>query len=93
MKRSGNEMTPYVNTITEIPDDGIAGFIETPRFSTGYAALFNTLGFVTETHMFKPYKERVEATKQFIISILKFTQINSEEISAKRKEAKDTVKP
>ena len=88
MKRSGNEMTPYVNTINEIPDEGIAGFLETPRFSTGYAALFNTLGFVTETHMFKPYKERVEATKQFLISSLKFTSLNSETIAARRKEAK-----
>src|SRR5436190_17153024 len=35
MKRNGNVMTPYVNTIKEIPDDGIAGFPETPRFSTG----------------------------------------------------------
>lgn len=88
MKRSGSEMTPYVNTMTEIPDDGIAGFLETPRFSTGYTALFNTLGFVTETHMFKPYKERVEATERFLVSALKFTSLNSELISAKRKEAK-----
>jgi Zinc carboxypeptidase len=88
MKRSGNVMTPYVNTIKEIPDDGIAGFLEIPRFSTGYAALFNTLGFVTETHMFKPYKERVEATMQFFAATLKFTSRYSNAIFAKRKEAK-----
>jgi hypothetical protein len=88
MKRNGNVMTPYVNTIKEIPDDGIAGFPETPRFSTGYAALFNTLGFVTETHMFKPYKERVEATIQFFAAALKFTSRYSNAIFAKRKEAK-----
>jgi hypothetical protein len=88
MKRNGSEMTPYVNTVTEIPDDGISGFPETPRFSTGYAALFNTLGFVTETHMFKPYKERVEATIQFLAAALKFTSRYSNAIFAKRKEAK-----
>lgn len=88
MKRSGSEMTPYVNTITEIPDDGIAGFLETPRFSTGYTALFNTLGFISETHMLKPYQHRVEATEKFIISIFKFTAIHSEQIAEKRKEAK-----
>ena len=88
MKQSGHEMTPYVNTVGEIPDDGISGFLETPRFSTGYAALFNTLGFVTETHMFKPYKERVEATGQFLVSALKFTSRYSGEIAMKRKEAK-----
>jgi hypothetical protein len=88
MKRSGNEMTPYVNTIKEIPDDGISGFLETPRFSSGYTALFNTIGFISETHMFKPYKDRVEATLQFLKAALKFTSSNSELIAAKRKEAK-----
>src|ERR1041385_5049627 len=33
MKRSGNVMTPYVNTLKEIPDNGITGFLEIPRFS------------------------------------------------------------
>jgi hypothetical protein len=88
IKASGHEMISYVNTIKEIPDDGIAGFLETPRFSTGYAALFNSFGFVTETHMFKPYKERVEATEQFFISALKFASQYSREIAEKRKEAK-----
>jgi hypothetical protein len=88
MKAGGHEMTPYVNTIKEIPDDGIAGFLETPRFSTGYAALFNSFGFVTETHMFKPYRERVEATEAILISVLNFTSRYSDEIAAKRTKAK-----
>jgi hypothetical protein len=88
MKAGGIEMSPYVNTVKEIPDDGIAGFLETPRFSTGYAALFNSFGFVTETHMFKPYKDRVEATEQFFVSVLKFASRYSGEIAEKRKEAK-----
>lgn len=88
MKASGHEMSPYVNTIKEIPDDGIAGFLETPRYSTGYSALFNSFGFVTETHMFKTYKERVEATEQFFVSALKFASRYSNEIAEKRKEAK-----
>jgi hypothetical protein len=40
------------------PDDGIADFLETPRFSTGYAALHHTIGFMPETHMLKPFADR-----------------------------------
>src|SRR5882672_2065486 len=55
MKKDDFEMTPYVNPVKEIPDSGIASFLETPRFSTGYAALFNCIGMMPETHMLKPY--------------------------------------
>lgn len=66
MKKKGYPMAPYVNTIKETPDDGIADFLETPRFATGYAALFNVLGFTTETHMLKPFPERVKATLEYL---------------------------
>ncbi len=60
------EMTPYVNSHNsenEIPDEkGISDFLESPRFSTGYAALHNTIGFMPETHMLKPFKDRVWAS-------------------------------
>ena len=88
MKKNGCDMTPYVDAIEETPDDGIRGFLEIPRFSSGYATLFNTLAFVSESHMFKDYKVRVEATCQFISSILKFTSSHSEIIAEKRIEAK-----
>lgn len=88
MKKSGVDMSPYVDVLEETPDDGIRGFLEIPRFSSGYAALFNTLGFVPETHMFKPFKDRVEATYRFIRSVLKFTNEHAAIIAEKRNEAK-----
>jgi len=60
------EMVPYVNGLKEIPDYGIAAFSDAPRYTTGYAALFNTLGFVTEAHMLKPFDDRVKATLDFL---------------------------
>ena len=66
MTADGFEMCPYVNTVQEIPDSGIVDFVESPRFSTGYAALFNCIGFVLETHMLKPYDARVKSTYQFL---------------------------
>ncbi len=60
------EMTPYVNVFGRTPESGIRQFADWPRYSSGYAALFNTIAFMTETHMLKPYKQRVSATYNFI---------------------------
>ncbi|RZK98864.1 MAG: hypothetical protein EOO62_25700, partial [Hymenobacter sp.] len=46
-------MTPYVDFEGETPESGLRAFLESPRYSTGYAALFNTIGFMPETHMLK----------------------------------------
>lgn len=62
MKGKGYELIPYVNSINETPDAGITGFIESPRYSTGYVALHNTIGFMPETHMLKSFDKRVEST-------------------------------
>lgn len=66
MAKRGFEMVPYVNTLGETPESGIVAFMETPRYSTGFTNLFQTVSFVTETHMFKPYPQRVEATRAFL---------------------------
>lgn len=66
MAKTGYEMTPYVNSIEETPDAGITAFLETPRYSTGYAALHNTIGFMPETHMLKDYDKRVDATYKLL---------------------------
>lgn len=66
MKKSGFEISPYVHSRKEIPDSGIVAFIETPRFSSGYNTLFNTIGVVTETHMLKSFSQRTESTLHFL---------------------------
>ena len=91
MKEKKYEMCPYVNTMAETPDEGIVGFMETPRYSTGYAALFNTIGFVTEAHMFKPYKDRVLATYEFLLSITILTNREHKKIGEIRAQAKQEV--
>lgn len=80
-------LVPYVDTKTNIPDDGLIGFLETPRFASGYAALFNTFGFVCETHMLKPFKDRVEATIRFMESVSEFSSANAAKIISLRKQA------
>ena len=75
MKTAAWEMCPYVNSLdyqTERPDTkGIAGFMDSPRYSTGYAALHHCIGFMPETHMLKPYGDRVRATQTLLHVMLK----------------------
>lgn len=66
MQQCGWPMCPYVNPVHEIPDDGIADFLDTPRFSTGYAALHHTIGFMPETHMLKPFAQRYAGTRALL---------------------------
>ena len=70
MEKAGWEMTPYVYA-RDTPDKGIAGFLDLPRYSSGYAALHNTIGFTTEAHMWKPYKDRVQGTYAFLAAVIR----------------------
>ncbi|AII54059.1 M14 family metallopeptidase [Hymenobacter sp. APR13] len=67
MAKRKTPMTPYVDFEGRTPDArGLTGFMESPRYSTGYTTLFNTIGFVTETHMLKAYAPRVMAQYDFL---------------------------
>ena len=72
MDKRGTLMSPYVYSVDETPESGIKGFLETPRYSTGYAALFGTIGFTAEAHMLKPFPTRVRATKELIASTVDY---------------------
>ncbi|MDQ3191173.1 MAG: M14 family metallopeptidase [Bacteroidota bacterium] len=87
MKSKEYPMCPYVNSVKSTPDEGIIDFLETPRYSTGYAALFNTIGFVSEAHMLKSFPERVKSTYAFLTSVLEFVNQESELIGKLKKEA------
>lgn len=73
MEQKGWPMTPYVNVWGTVPDSGWVAFIDGPRYSSGFAALHNTIALVTETHMLKPYNMRVAATYQFLLAAAKAT--------------------
>ena len=62
MAKKGWDLIPYVDFESADFNKGIKMFYETPRYSSGYAALFNTFSFIPETHMLKPYAQRVKST-------------------------------
>jgi hypothetical protein len=92
MKEKGYDLVPYVNHFGETPENGWMTFADIPRFSSGYATLFSTFGFVPETHMLKPYPQRVQATYALMESFIAFVSTHSEEIAALRKKTKEKVK-
>jgi hypothetical protein len=76
--------TPYVNAFSETPDNGFMQFFDSPRYSTGYTSLFNTIGFVVETHMLKKYTDRVKVTYEYMRSTIDFMDANYKQIKQMR---------
>jgi len=68
-------------------DEGLIYWPATPRFSTGYCALQNRPSLLVETHMIKPYKERVFATKVVLQTSLDFVYQNASALLKLNKEA------
>ena len=91
LAEKGIIITPYVNVWGDTPENGFSQFFDSPRYSTGYTTLFNTLGLMVETHMLKPYKIRVEQTYELLFSVLDFTEDNSAEIKKLRANATNEI--
>lgn len=94
MRTAKYEMCPYVNPPRwgMPPDSGIVGFLETPRYATGYGALFNCIGFTTETHMLKPFADRVWSTYEFLLAMVKTVNRDRVFIGRAKKEAEAALK-
>ena len=92
MKEKGYDLIPYVNAFGDSPDNGWPEFFEGPRFSSGYAALWHTFSFISETHMLKPYNDRVMATYMLMKTFIEFTSKNSATIKQLRDQTKQSVK-
>lgn len=88
MEQRGWPTCPYVNPVRATPDEGIEDFLEVPRFSTGYAALHHTIGFMPETHMLKPFADRYASMRALVESVLAFTVAHAPTIQGLRRAAR-----
>ena len=86
MEKSKILNVPYVNIHGDSPDEGFPAFMDSPRYATGYTTLFNVAGTVAETHMLKPYKDRVKATYEYMRHSINFVDENYLDISKKMME-------
>jgi len=81
------DITPYVNVFNSTPETGFSQFMDHPRYSTGYTTLWNTLGMMVETHMLKPYKDRVDGTYMLMKKMIGIAEKDGTRIAKMRKNA------
>lgn len=84
LKKRGHNITPYVNVWNAAPENGFSQFMDHPRYSTGYTSLWNTMGMMVETHMLKPYKDRVIGTQAIMEEMIAIGTQDLIEIKAAR---------
>jgi hypothetical protein len=84
LKDKNWDITPYVNVFNTSPEKGFSQFNDSPRYSTGYTSLWNTLGLMIETHMLKPYKQRVEGTLEMLKTLVNVSHQQKESIQLAR---------
>jgi len=68
----GSLPLPFYPSFVE-SDNPASGFVDgvsAPRFSNGYMPLRNRFGMLVETHSWKPYPQRVRATRNTIVAML-----------------------
>lgn len=85
LKEKEYDMTPYVNVFNQVPEKGFVQFFDSPRYSTGYTTLWNTLGMMVETHMLKSYDKRVHGTYALLTSMIDIMEkeyLNIKEVRA-----------
>jgi hypothetical protein len=78
-----------VNTAdwNDTPDSGIYAFIESPRFLGGYQSLYDCFTFTVETHMLKPFPQRVQSTIRLLTAFIEISNDKSKQILECRKQA------
>ena len=86
MEKKGWPMTPYVDFEEGNPRRGWDAFYDEPRYSSGYAALFHTIAFMPETHMLKPFKDRVLSDYALMETMIAQGSRYAEELLTKRKQ-------
>jgi hypothetical protein len=84
LKKDNWDLFPYVELKGETPEDGLVAFNDLPRYAMGYASLFHSISFTTETHMLKPFPKRVQSTLAFLKRLIDFTSQHTEEIETAR---------
>lgn len=92
MMKEGFPLFPYFD-YKEWGDvsKGIYPSTFTPQYSNGYAASQNRIGLLVENHIYKPYKQRVEASYKILEHSLEIVSKNSKELISIIKDADNYI--
>jgi len=91
MSKKGWDMTPYVDFERSSPDSGMVQFYDPPRYSSGYATLFQTIAFMPETHMLKPFADRVRSTYALMQTFIEQSGIYANDLIAMRRKVMNEI--
>ncbi|HTQ80621.1 MAG TPA: M14 family metallopeptidase [Thermoanaerobaculia bacterium] len=70
-EKAGHRTGPYVDLKDRTdPTKGFSSWVGGARYSTGYFPLRNRPSVLVETHSYKPYRDRVLATRDFLVALL-----------------------
>ena len=92
VESAGWLVAPYVFFKDNKVENGMLDWASTPRFSGGYTAAQNRISLLVETHMMKPYKDRVFATKAVLETVAKFLVLNGKIIREENHKADNNMK-
>ncbi|HEX5720927.1 MAG TPA: M14 family metallopeptidase [Thermoanaerobaculia bacterium] len=71
-EKAGHRVGPYVDLKDgNDPGKGFSSWVGPPRYATGYYPLRNRPSILVEMHSYKPYKQRVLANRDFLLSLLR----------------------
>lgn len=77
MKSEGFPIFPYFAfKKSNDPSQGIIVDNFTPQYSNGYVCSLNRIGLLLENHIYKPYKQRVDATYKIIRNTMEIVGAN-----------------
>jgi len=82
MKQDGFPIFPYFYSIEDVPGYGMGVLpdVFAPQYSNGYASANNRIGLLIENHIYKPYKERVDATYLYLKHALEIVGENKQDL-------------
>lgn len=93
MKMDGYPIFPYYYSTVEVEGygTGVLPDVFPPQYSNGYASANNRIGLLIENHIFKPYKERVDATYLYLKHALQIVGEHHTELIEKIRKAEAFV--
>lgn len=92
MEQKNWPLVPYVSFEGGNPERNWVAFYDPPRYSSGYATLFQTMAFMPETHMLKPFEQRVKSTYSLMQTFLEEAAKQANAIKLTRQKAIESVR-
>ncbi len=81
MEQDGFPIFPYYLPVRDPKyAPGATASVFAPQYSNGYASANNRIGLLVENHIYKPYKDRVDATYLYMKNSLQITGKHAKEL-------------